>query len=105
MFDKIKFYLRPLVCDNGGGCSFGRVAGWLVLGKALSVVQVVKDTSGSVSVTDIPQYLFYCFAVLLFYNLSKKSDVFVKLFHAYNGNDVKLAEIEANKYKKEEGEE
>lgn len=96
-FENIWFYIRPLVCDNGGGMSFGRVAGWIVLYKVLDIIEVIKDATGNVIVTDIPAYLFYCFIALLAYNMSKKEKVFVNLIHAWNGNDVKLAEIEASK--------
>lgn len=99
MLKNIWFYLKPLFCDNGGGMSLGRIAFWIVLIKAISVVEVINLIEGKAMVTDIPQYLFYTLAVLLAYNLSKKSDVFIKLIHAYNGNDVKLAEIEAGKLK------
>ena len=99
--NNIWFYLRPLFCDNGGGFSFGRVAGWIVLAKILTIIEVVKGTDNNVIVTDIPTYLFYCFLALLAYNMSKKEKVFVNLIHAWNGNDVKLAEIEAGKPKVE----
>jgi hypothetical protein len=96
-FKDVWFYIRPLLCDNGGGFSFGRVAGWIVLYKILDIVQVVKDLSGVTTVTEIPTYLFYSFLILLAYNFSKKEQFFINLIHAYNGNDVKLAEIEASK--------
>lgn len=102
MFDTLKFYLRPLVCDNGGGLSMGRIIAWIVLYKCLTIVEAVKISTGELSVSDIPTNLFYTLVVLMIYNFSKKVDVFIKLLHAYNGNDVKLAEIEATKIKKDE---
>lgn len=76
---RISGYLRPLLCDNGGGFSLGRLALWLTLAPALNTWW-----SGQ----DIKENHLYVLGFLLIYNSYKRMPMFIKLIRAWKGTDT-----------------
>lgn len=71
-------YLRPLVCDNGGGMSLGRIAFWIVLAPAIHTWW---------NGTDIQIHHLYILGFLLIYNSYKRMNMFISLIKAWKGTD------------------
>lgn len=78
-------HIRPLLCENGGGFSVGRIGLWVILIKCLTIWEVVIDAKNEIIVTDIPPYLFYTLVVFTLYNMYKKIPMFIKLIQAWKG--------------------
>ena len=79
MFDGIKSFIRPLLCDNGGGMSLGRIAFWIVLAPAIKIWWECDK--------DIAINHLYVLGFLLIYNSYKKIPMFIDLIHAWKGSD------------------
>ena len=80
MFGAIGNFIRPLLCDNEGGMSLGRISFWIVLAPA---VKIWWDCD-----SDIQIHHLYVLGFLLIYNSYKKIPLFINLIHAWKGTDT-----------------
>lgn len=69
-------YIRPLLCENEGGFSLGRITLWLTLAPAITLWWAGED---------IKENHLYVLGLLLLYNFSKKIPAFVQLIKAWKG--------------------
>ena len=71
--------IRPLLCENGGGFSLGRIGLWLTLTPAIHIWW----NNG-----DIKENHLYVLGFFLLYNSYKKIPMFIKLIKAWKGTDT-----------------
>lgn len=73
-------FIKPLLCENGGGMSLGRIGLWLTLSPAIKLWWTGAD---------IKEHHLYVLGFFLCYNMYKKLpmiiDPFIKLIQAWGG--------------------